>query len=117
MKVCGKLLTSVRLLVLLLTLSSLFQQCMTAYCEVLAPAATQTFDNTERADKGGTANDEHIIFRMGTNNTYALNSPFQPQDSSCWIEYKLVMKGTDTEVRDAGWDAARVFVSDGDNNG
>ena len=93
------------------------QLCQAIYCEVLAPAATQSFDNSARADKGGTANDDYIIFRMGTNNEYALSSPFQPQDSSCWIEYKLVAKGTDTEVKDAGWDEARVFLSSKSNNG
>ena len=86
MKVPKKLLTPARVLLLLLAFSTLNQLSQASvYCEVLAPAAAQTFDNSLLVDKGGTANDDHIIFRMGTNNTYALSSPFQPQDSSCWI--------------------------------
>ena len=87
------------------------------YCEVLAPAAAQSFDNSGQAHNGGTAKDDYIIFRMGSDNTYTLSSPFRPQDSSCWVEYKLVMKGTDTLVKDAGWDANRVYIKDGKSNG
>lgn len=59
MRVRRKLLTPARLLMLLLTLSSLLQLCQATYCEVLGPAATQSFDNSVRADN--LRGNQHIL--------------------------------------------------------
>ena len=65
------------------------------------PAETLTFNNMSN---DGTSKDEFIIYGYNGKKDFSMTSPFVkktkfiPGDKDCAIRYKLVHKGTDTDV-------------------
>ena len=84
------------------------------------PAAAQSWDNTKN---GGSSSDSKIIYKLSDREQkYKLSSPFkflsnyERGNLPCWIHYKLVYQGTDTDALATGeW--PELTLTDNANDG